>query len=76
MSFKKGDQVTIKGIGGVFVVDCKVYRFCQSLGRPYYKFLLSNGSEYWGTELRAYVWTPVLYKAMYQTRSFAPRFGR
>ena len=76
MSFKKGDQVTVRGIGGVFVVDCKVNRFCQSLGRPYYKFLLSNGSEYWGTELKEYVRTPVLWKAMYQTRSLAPRFGR
>ena len=76
MSFKKGDQVTVRGIGGVFKIDCKVNRFCQSLRRPYYKFLLSNGSEYWGTELKEYVRTPVLWKAMYQTSSLAPRFGR
>ena len=54
MKFKKGGSVTINGLSGVHTVDRKVTRFCQSLGRPYYKFILSNGAEYWGEEITAY----------------------
>ena len=71
MSFKKGDQVTVRGIGGVFEVEYNCYERC-AMGLSFYK--LSNGSLYHMNDLRAYVRPPVLYKAMYLPRSFAPRF--
>ncbi len=54
MNFKRGNQVTINGLSGVHTVDQKVNRFCEALGRSYYKFLLSNGAEYWGDQITAY----------------------
>ena len=63
IKFKNGDEVTIKGVGGVYTVRCKVNRFCLSLSRSSYKILLSNGKEYWDTELRHYVKPQVIWKA-------------
>lgn len=55
MSFAINDKVTIAGRYGVHSIDKIEHRYCESLGRTYYKFKLDNGKECWGNELKLYI---------------------